>query len=64
MFVCTFSDIVGIVISLIFVTVFLVLILYTSIKQHFCKHEKTHENMRCHEICRSCGKDLGFIGRR
>lgn len=32
------------------------------VKTKRCKHDNYWENMRCHAICRDCGKDLGFIG--
>ena len=59
-------QVIGMVIPIaIFGIIFLVLIvqiLKTSMKQALCKHENFNENMACHAICRSCGKDLGFIG--
>jgi hypothetical protein len=36
---------------------------YGYLKELFCKHERTFENGQCNEICRSCRKNLGFIGR-
>ena len=34
----------------------------TYFKQRRCKHEQVHEDSRCTVWCRSCGKNLGFIG--
>ena len=34
-----------------------------EIKQYRCKHNKgIRENHACNAICKSCGKNLGFIG--
>ena len=32
------------------------------IKQSRCKHEKVREDGLCNAWCRTCGKNLGFIG--
>jgi hypothetical protein len=43
----------------------LVVVLVTTahrIKHRNCKHEQYFENGQCHAICRTCRRDLGFIG--
>ena len=32
------------------------------IRRARCKHPRVRETMRCHAICTTCGKELGFIG--
>lgn len=32
-------------------------------KQARCSHENYRETMSCQAICKSCNKNLGFIGR-
>ena len=51
------------------VMVFLIIaILYTCLpvpelyRQWRCKHTSYRENRACDAICKTCGKNLGFIG--
>lgn len=61
MFVWTISDFLGFASAAIAITIMVVMFIYISIKQCFCKHEKCYENRACHAICCNCGKDTGFI---
>lgn len=63
MFIFTLQDIV-VLLSLGIIIIFTIILgIKTAIKQKFCKHANFFENGSCDAICRSCGKNLGFIGR-
>lgn len=63
MFIWTISDVIHVVIVGILLLVFGVLHLTTWITQRRCRHDKgVGETSACDAICRSCGKNLGFIG--
>ena len=62
MILLTFGNIVTIIIVSIILLLVIIASIKTSIKQRFCKHEKTFENSACDVICVKCGKNLGFIG--
>lgn len=61
MFVITLSDIVGITLFTLFILVFVGLSIAEWIKQKRCGHDSYRENQRCHAVCVSCSKDLGFV---
>ncbi len=55
------------IIVVIILHIILIAIIYLEVKkalkQKFCKHESYYEQFRtCHAICKSCKKELGFIG--
>ena len=62
MFIYTLSDIFGLFIFGLMVFIYLCMRLPELVKQYFCKHEKYSETSSCDAICKSCGKNLGFIG--
>jgi hypothetical protein len=31
------------------------------VRRHRCKHPTVHETSACDAVCRTCGKNLGFI---
>lgn len=62
MFIYTLSDIIGIVLFVLFFLFLALWVIRDWWRQWRCKHETFYENMSCHGICRGCGKDLGFIG--
>ena len=61
MFVYTLGDIFGLVIFCLTLLVVGIKLLSDYVRTLRCKHERYHENMACHAICRGCGKDLGFV---
>lgn len=63
-FVWTLSDFIGIAFGVLLIFAALAVTVITMVKQRFCKHGSTYENRACDEICRRCGKNLGFIGRK
>lgn len=63
MFVWTISDLIQGLIVLILLLVFGVFHLSVWWTQRRCRHDKgVGETSACDAICRSCGKNLGFIG--
>lgn len=64
MFIFTVVDLIGLVISGIFLVILAWLHLKNWWKVRKCTHEKVRENMACDTICCNCNKNLGFIGSR
>lgn len=50
----------AIVIAIVFVMAIFAAI--HALRHRNCKHDQYFENMQCHAICRTCRRDLGFIG--
>ena len=62
-FVITLGDIIGIAISLIAIAGVVAFFVREWWVRRSCKHNSgVNETRACHAICKSCGKDLGFIG--
>jgi hypothetical protein len=64
MFVYTAGDVIAGLVVLFICVSGTIVFLVTFFKQKYCKHGNTFENgVTLDEICRDCGKNLGFIGR-
>ena len=46
----------------VIILIYFIFQLPTYFKQRRCKHEQVNEDMSCNAWCRSCGKNMGFIG--
>lgn len=67
MFVYTIKDVALVVIIVTVIILLAVFWLANMIKQRLCKHDLFYTpqvgQQALHDICRNCGKDLGFCGR-
>lgn len=63
MFIWTISDAIGIALFILFSLAGAAVYLRIWWRQWRCKHQQgVMETSACDAICRSCGKNLGFIG--
>ena len=62
MFVFTISTVVEIAVFVILAIWYVTIKAKDYLKQKRCKHEEYYENRSCDATCKSCGKNLGFIG--
>ena len=63
MFVITLGDVFGITVFVITVLAIACVGLVRWWRQRRCRHDRgVNETQACDAICRSCGKNLGFIG--
>ena len=63
MFIWTISDVIGVAVAIVVMTVIGFIAVARWLTEAFCKHDGgVTETRQCHAICRKCGKDLGFIG--
>jgi hypothetical protein len=53
---------IGVGIFSLIVLVYLLARVPTYLNHRRCTHKTVHEDMSCNAWCRSCGKNLGFIG--
>lgn len=63
MFIWTISDAIGVALFVLFTLAAALVYLHILWQQWRCKHEHgVNETSACDAICKSCGKNLGFIG--
>ncbi len=63
MFIWTISDAIGIALFILFSAIGAAVYLSIWWRQWRCKHQNgVGETSACDAICRTCGKNLGFIG--
>lgn len=62
MIVFNFLDVIAILSLLIILVIFIIFQVVSWFKYRNCTHDTYFETMACEAICRTCGKNLGFIG--
>ena len=53
---------IGLIVIAAFFMLYVMFMLPAWFRQGFCKHPTFNETSACDAICRTCGKNLGFIG--
>ena len=61
MLIYTIGDIVNAVVVAVMLAAAIIISIIRYAKQRACLHEEYYEDMACNAICRTCGKNLGFI---
>ncbi len=64
MFIYSIGDIITGTILALLLSILIGTWFFKTIKAAVCSHKRTYENgLSLDEICRDCGKNLGFVGR-
>jgi hypothetical protein len=64
-FIVTLGDVFGIVLFLLLAVAAGLVLFWHTAKQFLCRHDQgVTETMSCDAVCKKCGKNLGFIGKR